>query len=142
MRPSQLLVLALFALVPLHGCGSSNPPADQAAIDTMALADVGELLRSYQVQNNKAPLALNDVQAMEMMAPLGLQAVKEGKILVYWGVTLPDTNEEPGQSSAAEVLAYYKEVPEKGGPVLLKNRTITTMTAAEFQAAPKAGKLY
>lgn len=56
------------------------------------------------------------------------------------GATLPDTKEEPGQSTAPEILAYGKEVPESGGYVLLLDRTVKKMTAEEFRAAPKAGK--
>ncbi|WP_168221819.1 hypothetical protein [Aquisphaera giovannonii] len=36
-----------------------------------------------------------------------------------------------------EVLAYGKDVPTAGGPVLLLNRSIRTMTREEFKAAPR-----
>ena len=35
------------------------------------------------------------------------------------------------------MLAYHKDVPEKGGEVLMQDGTAKKMTAEEFQAAPK-----
>jgi hypothetical protein len=40
----------------------------------------------------------------------------------------------------SNVLAYQKGVPTQGGFVLLSDGTIRPMSAADFQAAPKAGK--
>lgn len=65
--------------------------------------------------------------------------IKSGEVVVGWGALLPDTKEEPGSSPADEVLAYLKAAPERGGPVLMRNRTIRRMTAEEFKAAPRAG---
>ena len=42
-----------------------------------------------------------------------------------------------GDLASKGLLAYEAAVPEKGGAVLLADGTITTMTAAEFAAAPK-----
>ncbi len=38
------------------------------------------------------------------------------------------------------VLAYAKDVPEKGGWVLMGDGTARQMTPEEFKKAPKAGK--
>jgi hypothetical protein len=36
-------------------------------------------------------------------------------------------------------LAHWKSVPDEGGPVLMRDRSIRTMTAEEFKAARLAG---
>ncbi|AMV36268.1 hypothetical protein [Planctomyces sp. SH-PL62] len=58
--------------------------------------------------------------------------------MVIYGAPLPDTKEEGGGSPNEEILAYGKDVPTKGGAVLLLNRTVRRMTADEFKAAPQA----
>ena len=58
---------------------------------------------------------------------------------MLWGAKLNDLTEEGTNDSPDEVLAYLKDVPEKGGLVLMKNRKIKSMTPEEFKAAPKAG---
>ncbi len=68
----------------------------------------------------------------------GADIVASGDVVVIYNVPLPDTNEESGGSPSQEVLVYGKEVPSKGGPVLLLNRTVRRMTAEEFKAAPQA----
>ena len=53
-------------------------------------------------------------------------------MLVYWGAGISDEPE-----AASTVLAYHKDVPEKGGEVLMQNGKARKMTAEEFKAAPK-----
>ncbi|WP_435015750.1 hypothetical protein TA3x_003301 [Tundrisphaera sp. TA3] len=79
------------------------------------------------------------MEIMNTMMSAAMNEVRNGNIIVQWGATLPDIKEEPGQSTAPEILAYGKDVPEKGGYVLHLDRTVTKMTAEEFKAAPKAG---
>ena len=64
----------------------------------------------------------------------------DGDVVVLWGPSSRTRAEEGSEDSADEVLAYEKRVPEQGGEVLMKNRTVKTMTADQFKAAPKAGK--
>ena len=65
--------------------------------------------------------------------PTAFQRVKEGEYVVVWGV---GRSAVPGTSG--QVLAYEKKVPTEGGAVLLRDGTVKQMTAAEFNAAPKA----
>jgi hypothetical protein len=121
------------------GCGSQNRPVTQEDMQVTALNDVGELYRGYQVLHRKPPRQTADFQPMEMANPTGLRALKTGEIVVFYNAELPDLGEAPGKGPADTVLAYEKPVPEQGGKVLMLNRTIKTMTADEFKAAPKAG---
>lgn len=136
-------LLCAVVIVTMPGCGGGNTPATEEQFRDTNLLDVGELLRMYQIEKGEPPQSFADVQAvpsLEMAAPMGFERVRTGEFVVRWGAPLPDTGEEIGTTDDAEILAYVKEAPEQGGSVLLLNRTLTTMTAEEFAAAPKAGK--
>ena len=59
--------------------------------------------------------------------------VKAGEIVVIWGV-----GRATGPGAGQQVLAYEKQAPTEGGAVLFRDGTVKQMTAAEFNAAPKA----
>jgi hypothetical protein len=139
---SLVLATALGTTLGLVGCGSSNKPATEKDLRLTQLLDVGELLRMYQLEKGQPPKSFTEVEALEslqMTSPMSFERIRSGDIVVCWGATLPDTGEEPGTTSETDVLAYVKEAPEQGGPVLLLNRTVRQMNADEFKAAPKAG---
>jgi hypothetical protein len=74
---------------------------------------------------------------LRSMGANGYEALRTGSVVLRYNATLPDTDEETGQTDSNEVLAYEKQVPENGGYVLLLNRSIKKMTADEFKAAPR-----
>ena len=131
----------LFASGFVSGCGSSKPPGvPDLPNSTLALNEVGEMYRVYEVQNKKAPTKSQDFRNLNSVFPLGFSHLNRGDVVAQWGVTLSDLSEGGGGGeSGDEVLAYEKLVPEQGGQVLMKNRTVKTMTPEEFKAAPKAG---
>jgi hypothetical protein len=114
-------------------------PATKGELEQGALSDVGELYRLYQQEKKKPPAKAADLTKMEMVAPSGAIAIKTGEVVVRLGATLPSIEEGPPSGSSDEVLAYYKDVPQSGGQVLMLNRTVKTMTAEEFKAAKLAG---
>src|SRR5690606_17082612 len=97
-----------------------------------------DMYELYTKANKKAPKSLRDFNLFSDGSPTGFSAIKQGNVVVIWDV---DLNPEREADSPDEVLAFAKEVPETGGAVLMKNRSIKTMTAEEFQAAPKAGPI-
>jgi hypothetical protein len=128
--------LALFAGMP--GCGGpTNAALGVEREEEVRLQQVGEMLREYQISLGKPPKSVKQLVLNSGGSLGGFELVKAGDVIVSWGATLPDTKEEAGTSPAQEVLAYGKSVPEKGGPVLLLNRTIRRMTPEEFKAAPR-----
>ena len=140
--PKVTLKLLLSSLCLLGlGCGSktSSSPAENQET-SLILNQVGELYRSYQLIKGKPPTSLKEATTMERGNPAGFAALQKGDVVVNWGAKLPDTGEEAGTVTAAEVLAFEKQVPEHGGYVLLLDRTVKQMTADEFKSAPKAGK--
>ena len=132
-------ILSGLLLILGSGCGGSTPSDPKEADESFALNQIAEAYRVYSIAKKKPPANVKDLAAVEAIAGNGLEGARKGDVVIQWGARLPDTDEEPGHSDSAEVLAYGKEVPEKGGYVLLLNRVVKKMTADEFKAAPKAG---
>lgn len=124
----------------LGGCGGSGTPENitSATSENGPLAQVGSLYRDHWELKKKAPSSIKDFASFAEVTPEGVNAVKNGDVVVIWGVKLDDLSIEGDGDSADEVLAYEKATPEQGGYVLMKNRDIRKMTADEFKAAPKA----
>ena len=130
------------ALVALGGCGalSQEGPLSQSQMEDIKLRQVGELCRSYQVMAKKPPRSLKDFDQMGDANSRGAYgAIRSGEVVVRWQATLPDTDVEPSSPESDEVLAYWKTVPEDGGPVLMLDRRLRRMTAEEFRSARLAG---
>ena len=121
----------------LAGCESSSPPRTMDQVGEDNLIQVGELCRHFQFTKQKPPAKLDDLNTVRGLGGNGYEALRTGNIVLLYGATLPDTDEDPGHADSREVLAYHKEVPESGGYVLLLNRTVKKMTAEEFKAAPR-----
>jgi hypothetical protein len=138
MTKSFLVILGLAVLA--GGCEPSYRPVTQEEGQQFLLTQVGELCRLYQGGRNKPPAKLADLASFSSMASGGYGALKSGRVVLRYGATLPNTNEEPGEGPGDEVLAYFAGVPEAGGKVLMLNRSVKTMTAGEFNAAKKAGR--
>jgi hypothetical protein len=138
--PKRIIMAACLALV-AAGCGATTSgPMTQTQGEEFSLNQVGELCRMYQHAKKKPPEKLADLATVKSMAENGYEALRNGKAVLLYGATLPDTKEEPGGGPDDEVLAYVAEVPQSGGKVLMLNRTVKTMTADGFKAAKKAGK--
>jgi hypothetical protein len=123
-------------VVALGGC-SSKPDAPAAPPKSDALQEVGGLIGAYAGEFKKGPTKVADLARYENGFPLGYQAVKSGDVVVVWGAKIV-IEEGSGPVGGTDVVAYEKQVPTEGGAVLLQNNTVKQMTAAEFQAAPKA----
>ncbi len=123
------------------GCGGSGGPVTQEIAIESRLGEVAELYRTYVTVTKKAPKSLADLRTIENVAPSGLTPLVTGEVIVFWGAELTSLGEEPSGPESDKVLAYEKDVPQKGGQVLMLDRRIKTMSAEEFAAAPKAGSL-
>ncbi|WP_165072928.1 hypothetical protein [Paludisphaera rhizosphaerae] len=129
--PSAWIVAAALAAAVTPGCGPpqsvTNAPEHY---DMGSLDEVADLYNSAYNAKKKPPASIKDFVRGDLFVG-GMNAIKKGEVVVYWGVT--PTPGEPTQ----EILAYKADVPEKGGYVLLKDLTTKAMTADEFKAAPK-----
>lgn len=139
-HPSHVLAGLAFALA-ITGCGQgTKPDTSPDAVNSQALREVGEMYRLYSVTKKKPPTKADDCKNSQPVAPAGFRAAKDGTVVVLWGATMGDTSEEGSKDPDDVILAYAKDVPENGGPVLMLNRTVRTMTADEFKTTKKAGK--
>lgn len=132
-RSAAPLLFALLVITP--GCGPALEVANSPEhYDIGMLDEVGQLYVSTTNAKKQPPSSLKDFARNRDLFLGGYEAVQKGEIIVFWGV-----KPTPGDASegAEEILAYKSDVPEKGGPVLLKDLTVKKVTAEEFQAAPK-----
>lgn len=137
--PKSALIILLLCFVDL-GCGKSNGPPTPDEADNSILLQIGDMYRSFQAVRNRPPANLIELGSMKAISGNAYEAVRNGSIVLRYGASMSDTKEEPGPPTSDEILAYQKEVPEKGGKVLMLDRNVKTMTADEFKAAKKAGK--
>jgi hypothetical protein len=123
------------ALGLLAGCSSRK--AAEAPPEATALQEVDSLLRAAAGASGRPPARLADLAKFQPLFPRGYAAVRSGEVVVLWGAA----QKGEGQASKDDpVVAYEKGVPAEGGYVLLSGGAVKKMTAAEFSAAPKAGK--
>jgi uncharacterized coiled-coil protein SlyX len=121
----------------LAGC-SSRTGGGESAGQAVVLQEVNDLLHAAAGTTNRLPARLADVPGrLQQLYPRAYEAVKSGAVVVLWGAPLKG-EEDVGKDEA--VVAYDKTVPTEGGYVLLSAGSLKKMSAAEFNAAPKAGK--
>ena len=137
----RLLAALTLSLGLATGCNAPvGEPLTEANRGEAALNDVGQLFRMYAFEKHKPAKSIADFVPLEQMSPLGVRALQQGDVIARSGVVIQDVEEGPATKDPAdEVMAYAKEVPTSGGPVLMHNRTIKMMTADEFKAAKMAG---
>ena len=134
----MLLTAALGIVGTGPGCGGGSaaegpgePPASN-----IGLREVGEMYRAHLKQKARAPGRLKDFDMYAPGFPQGSLMLQNGELVTFWGAQMAAED----AVSARAVLAYEAKVPREGGLVLLDDgETLRPMTAAEFQAAPKAG---
>jgi hypothetical protein len=95
-----------------------------------SIAQLGRALGSFR--GKPAPKVLKDMLSREQGYPAAIGALRNKDVLLYWGVSLAD-----GPNATETVVAFGKDVPEKGGEVLMQDGTVKAMTADEFKAARK-----
>jgi hypothetical protein len=99
---------------------------------------VADLLRASARPDGRGPARLTDLDQFQSTYSRGYQAIKSGEVVVVWGGGVRGEGE--AVKGSGEVVAYEKATPTEGGYVLLTSGEVKRMSAAEFNAAPKAGK--
>ena len=134
-----MVCIALFVLL-TSGCGKLRDAAARTK-KSNDLKQIGLLYHNYlDSHKGMAPANADDLAKMASGDPqVGqvVQAVKSGQFVILWGSTITEISKGPGGVSST-VLGYEKDVPAAGGLVLMADASTRNMTAAEFQAAPKA----
>ena len=128
-----LLLLSAGLGVLLVGCSQKSEETDpESQRRKSELSEVYAIYMQFIKTNQRSPKQLSEVNKSEYegIAPMGHQGLQKGEYVAVWGVADKD---------AGTLLAYQKDVPTKGGAVLMADGTVKTMTADEWKAAaPKA----
>jgi len=115
-------------LVGVAGCGKSSGDPD-VELQKNELGSIYAIYRQYVKNNERAPTELTDLDRYEIVQPMGMRVLREGKYQIVWGVDARD-----GET----ILAYETDAKEKGGAVLLADGKVQKMSAEQFQAIFKA----
>lgn len=102
------------------------------------LKQIGLAYHSCNDATNKAPTKAEDLAPYFENSKKLLDHLKSGRIVFLYNVRLVQIANMGGTSNV--VLAYVKDVPTKGGQVLMADGSVRKMTADEFKKASKAGK--
>lgn len=140
MRSTLLATLCLSSAFGLWGCSSGKTGPTGGPPPSAALQEVAGLISSYSGEYKKGPTKVTDLARYENGYPIGYLNVKNGDIVVVWGVKMILEEGGGAVSPTSDVIAYEKSVPTAGGNVLLANGQVKTMSADEFKSAPKAKK--
>ncbi len=130
----HLFHVAAFAVVCglCVGCGGGGGDVTAGDDNKVALEDFGRMLQGLPADNWKPPTNLKELEKMEPAAPVGVQALKNNRIVYLWGAGYV--------ANGKKVVAYETSAETAGGFVLLEDGSVSKMTAEELKAAPKAGK--
>lgn len=132
-RTVRLLWVAATLSSACAGCARGGRAGGEAeSIEQLSIAQVGQILRIYQKGEKPPPKGLAELLALENGYPAAIRSIRDKDVLVYWGVGFSGASD-----AGSTVLAYQKDVPEKGGEVLMLDGAAKTMTADEFKAAAK-----
>jgi hypothetical protein len=83
---------------------------------------------------SRGPVNLEEFKKYGGAPPEVNQALENRELVVHWGVHII---KDMPKGTGATVLGYDKDVPTKGGWVLMGDGTVKEMAAKEFEAAPR-----
>jgi hypothetical protein len=91
--------------------------------------DLRSLAQMYYTdfQADAPPKKVEDLKGLDAQS---VKAIKDGDYVVFWNIDR--------KTPTNAIIAYEKTVPTQGGMVARLDGSVTKMTKAEFDAAPKA----
>jgi hypothetical protein len=132
-----VLLIGLIVLVVLltkdGGPGGGAREDPQTAND---LRDIGMAYHMYMNDFRRPPAGLHDLRdEMEIQAnPSARNGLESGRYVVFWNARIP--NDFP-MGTSNTVLAYERDVPTRGGSVLMADGLVKTVSAQEFRNLPR-----
>lgn len=138
-RTVAVLLLTGFAVLSM-ACGAVGRVREAADRQARSndLKQIALSYISYCDVNRKGPANIDElVNLQPEIAPVA-QKVKNGQYVVPWNVNMANMTQFT-EGTSNTVLAYESAVPTAGGLVVMCDGFVKNMTAAEFNAAPKAG---
>jgi hypothetical protein len=134
-KESELKTIASSGSQPSKAEPKSNPaPAVDRQLVTNHLKMLGLAYHSFLDAKRVPPASLDELAPFFENDAKLLEALRRGDYIFIYKVHILKMT--AGTSNT--ILAYEKDVPSKGGLVLMADGSVQTMTAQEFQAAPKA----
>jgi hypothetical protein len=133
-RVSFSLVAAFLASLALTGTARAQLTAAERAKRTNDLKQIGLAYHAFHDSFRKGPTKAADLGPF-LENDKRLLGLLDDKVIVFqFGVAIADMVD--GTSNT--VLAYDKDVPTKGGLVLMADASVKTMSAEEFKKAKLA----
>ena len=126
------LALCLAAVLLLAGTSRADD------VNGNDLRQIGVAYHNHFDATMRAPAKAKDLAPYFENSKRLLNFLESGQIVFPYNVRLTQIINTTGASKT--VLAYEKNVPAKGGWVLLADASARKMTAEEFKKAPKAGQ--
>jgi hypothetical protein len=132
---AKVLLSATAMILGFTGCGI-QAAADRAKKKNL-LMQIG--LGYHQCHDTLArgPADLEEFKKYSGAGPEANHAVERGDLIIIWGVHI--VKDMPNGTSVT-VLGYEKDVPAKGGLVLMGDGMVKEMNVREFEAAPRPEK--
>jgi hypothetical protein len=127
--------------VPPTAFKDASPPAASGPALDLQLAEnyLKQIALAYHSHSDAAknpPAKMEDLKPYLKDSPGVYESLEKGQIVCYYGVGILSMT----QGTSNTILAYERNVPEKGGPVAYADGSVKTITAEQFKAAPKAIK--
>jgi hypothetical protein len=122
-------VFVIALTVAASGCGDTQKVSND-------LKRLGTAYVNYCDATGKAPTGPKDLEPYYERDAKLTQALDSGQYVFLWNVSFRDLIK--GSGTSATVVAYEKDVPARGGMVLMGDSSVRRMTAQEFAQAPKA----
>jgi hypothetical protein len=130
MKPTRCIAAVFMLFAPAAGAAPSD------ARTTNDLRQIGLAYHNHVDAANKAPAKAEDLGPYLDNNKRLLDLLKNEDVVFFYNVT--PTQMTSGTSNT--VLAYVKDVPDKGGLVLMGDGSVKKMSADEFKKATLAGK--
>jgi hypothetical protein len=113
---------------------AATGPALDPQVATDYLKQIALAYHSHSDAAKKPPAKMDDLRPYLKDSPGVYESLEKGQIVCYYGAALLSLT----QGTSNTILAYERNVPEKGGPVAYADGSVKTVTAEQFKAAPKA----
>src|SRR5262245_59180140 len=141
MKPTTRMrwfaVATACSLLASAGCPPMYNAAERQRRSNMLRA-IGLAYHSLNDETGKAPAGPDELAPYLNDFPQALQYLKSGEVVFLYSVPIKNLMaNEAGLSQT--VLAYEKDVPARGGLVLMADGATQSMSPDEFNKAAKAG---
>jgi hypothetical protein len=134
-RSLALALLWVCAGALLAGCGGTGSRSDPQAVNDLKVIGLG--FHNFNDTFARGPKDADELKKfIEDGSKTAYPGLKDGRYVFLWNVGLRDLMKGTGVSNT--VVAYEKDVPARGGPVLMGDASVRTMSAEEFKNATLA----